>query len=62
MDPKSGKLVQFNLVPTQIKQLRLNKAPQSDTQWLADVLNREGKHFNNGVTFNKDNAFTLHWR
>ena len=62
MDPKSRKLTQFNLVPTQIRRFKLNQASQTDTQWLAEVLNREGKHFNNEVTINKDNSFTLHWR
>ena len=61
MDPKTGKLMQINLVPTQIRRFKLNKASQADRQWLADVLNREGKHFNSEVTLNKGNTLTLHW-
>ncbi|MEQ8462119.1 hypothetical protein [Coleofasciculus sp. E1-EBD-02] len=41
--------------------MRLNRASTTDTLWLKDVLNREGKKFRDRVKLNADNTLTLQW-
>ena len=57
----TGELVRFQLVPTQIKQFRVNHASHTDTKWLADMLNREGQKLNTQVTLNDDKTMSVHW-
>ncbi len=57
----TGELTHFQLVPTQIKQFRVNHATHSDAKWLADMLNREGKKLNTQVKLNDDKTMTVHW-
>lgn len=61
MDPLSGKLIHMKMTPTQIKRFRVNRATASDTTWLRNVLNREGKRFNTKVELNRDYTLTLQW-
>jgi poly-gamma-glutamate synthesis protein (capsule biosynthesis protein) len=57
----TGELVRFQLVPTQIKQFRVNHATQTDTKWLADMLNREGQKLNTQVKLNDDKTMSVFW-
>ena len=57
----TGELVRFQLVPTQIKQFRVNHATHTDTKWLADLLNREGQKLNTQVKLNDDKTMSVHW-
>ncbi len=61
VDPSTGKLVQLHMIPTQIKNFKVNRASGADVLWLRDTLNREGKKFGTRVELNKDNTLTLHW-
>ena len=61
MDPASGTLVRLAMTPTRLKRFRVNRASDKETQWLQDVLNREGRQFGTGVARGKDNELTLHW-
>jgi len=49
LDPRSSKLLELRLVPTRVRRFRLNRASPADSQWLADLLNREGKRFGTKV-------------
>ena len=57
----TGELVRFQLVPTQIKQFRVNHATHTDTKWLSEMLNREGKKLNTQVKSNDDKTMSVHW-
>ncbi len=57
----TGELVRFQLVPTQIKQFRVNRANHTDTKWLTDMLNREGQKLNTQVKLNDDKTMSVHW-
>ena len=57
----TGELVRFQLVPTQIKQFRVNHATHTDTKWLADMLNREGQKLNTQVKLNDDKTMSVFW-
>jgi poly-gamma-glutamate capsule biosynthesis protein CapA/YwtB (metallophosphatase superfamily) len=61
MDPPSGKLVELQMIPTQIKCFKVNRASRDDTLWLAQTLNREGKRFGARVKLDEDNRLTLLW-
>ena len=57
----TGELLRFQLVPTQIKQFRVNHATHTDTKWLADMLNREGQKLNTQVKLNDDKIMSVFW-
>jgi len=61
VDPSTGKLVCLHMKPTQIKQFRANRTSRSDTLWLRDTLNREGKKFGTRVELDDDNTLILQW-
>jgi len=55
----TGKLVSLEMVPTQVRHFRVNRAPEADSLWLRDTLNREGKRFGTQVKIDEDGALTL---
>jgi poly-gamma-glutamate capsule biosynthesis protein CapA/YwtB (metallophosphatase superfamily) len=61
VDPSTGKLVQLQMVPTQIKHFKVNRPSRAGALWLKDVLNREGKKYGTRVKLNKDYILTLQW-
>ncbi|MHC4270391.1 MAG: CapA family protein [Planctomycetota bacterium] len=61
VEPSTGKLIQLQMTPTQIKQFKVNRASMSDSKWLRNTLNKEGKQFGTRVKLNKDNTLTLQW-
>jgi len=61
MEPSTGKLVRLQMIPTQIKYFKVNKASRTDALWLRDILNREGEKFGTRVELNKDHTLTLRW-
>ena len=54
MDPSTGKLVQLQMTPTQIRNFKVNRPSREDALWLANVLDREGKKFGTRVKLNED--------
>ncbi len=61
MNPSTGKLVDFQMTPMQIKRFRLNQVTSSEAQWICDVLNREGKKFGTKVELNENRSLNLKW-
>ncbi len=59
--PTSGTLVGFELVPTLIRNFRLNIPPTEDLLWLEAMLNREGRQFETGVSLTDRHTLELHW-
>ena len=57
----TGKLVQLQMIPIQIKHFKTNHASKADAQWLREILNKEGKKFGIGVEMNQNNTLTLTW-
>jgi poly-gamma-glutamate synthesis protein (capsule biosynthesis protein) len=55
----SGKLVRLEMVPTRIKNLRVNYANRTDASWLADMLNREGSQLNTRFSLHADSTIHL---
>lgn len=61
MNPTTGKLLALRMIPTQLRRFRVNRASEADSQWLEDLLNREGKRFGTHVKRSAENIFTLKW-
>ena len=61
INPSTGKLVQLQMIPTQIKHFKVNRTSRDDALWLANILNREGKKFGTHVKWSRDNVLTLFW-
>ncbi len=59
MQPRSGKLVRFEMVPFQIKRFRLNYVSRADAQWLRDTMNRECARFGGHVELSETDRWTL---
>jgi poly-gamma-glutamate synthesis protein (capsule biosynthesis protein) len=62
LDLSIGKLVELQMVPTQIRRFRIHRASKVDTLWLEDTLNREGTKFGTRVTLSEDNRLILQWQ
>jgi poly-gamma-glutamate synthesis protein (capsule biosynthesis protein) len=61
MDPETGGLIHLKMIPMQIRNFRLNRAPEADARWLAAVLTREGRKLGTQVELNEDHELTLQW-
>ena len=59
LDAASGELVRFELVPTQLRKLRVNRAAYADALWLADMLNWQGKSLRTRVQLSTDGGMQL---
>jgi poly-gamma-glutamate synthesis protein (capsule biosynthesis protein) len=59
MQPWSGKLVRFEMVPFQIKRFKLNHVSREDAQWLRNTLNRECARFGGHVALSETDRLTL---
>ena len=56
-----GRLVGLELVPLQIRNMRLNGVSAADQDWLLDRLNRECASFGTRVGIGSDHAIKLQW-
>lgn len=57
--PLTGKLQGLRMVPTQIKNLKVNRAARADAIWLQNILNREGLALGTQVDLNQENELIL---
>ena len=61
VDPASGALVRLEMMPTQVRRLRVNRAGDADAAWLLGTLNRESEKFGVRAEVTADKTFLLHW-
>ena len=57
----SGRLRELRLVPTRIRNLRVTRASDEESQWLATMLHREGHGFGTAVERLADGTLRLVW-
>jgi poly-gamma-glutamate capsule biosynthesis protein CapA/YwtB (metallophosphatase superfamily) len=62
VDALTGKLVYLQMIPTQVKRFKVNRATGTNALWLRETLNREGEKFNTSVEMKKDHALLLKWK
>ena len=61
VEPSTGKLIELQMTPTQIRRFKVIRASNVDTLWLKDTINREGTAFGTKVKVTEDNRLTLQW-
>ncbi len=59
LDSDTGKLINLQMTPTQIKRFRVQLASTEDLLWLREILNREGKRFGTQVRWDRNKTLTL---
>lgn len=62
VDPGTGSLVSLQMIPVQIRKLKINHAGGKDATWLKNMLNREGRQFNTRVTLETGQRLVLEWQ
>ncbi len=61
MGLSSRKLIEFRMVPTQVKKFRVNQASLDDSLWLKKTINRQCKQFGAKVDLKTDSKLVLKW-
>jgi poly-gamma-glutamate synthesis protein (capsule biosynthesis protein) len=61
LEPATGRLQRFEMTPTRLQKLRINRASREEARWLADVLNREGRPLGTRVIPGEDLRLVLQW-
>jgi poly-gamma-glutamate synthesis protein (capsule biosynthesis protein) len=54
-----GTLAGLDMVPLQIRRMRLHHASPADASWLADTLNREGHRFGTRISIGPNHVLKL---
>lgn len=61
IDRGDGRLLALPMVPTRIRQLRVNRADADGRAWLLATLQRESHGFGSDVVARDDGSFALRW-
>jgi poly-gamma-glutamate synthesis protein (capsule biosynthesis protein) len=61
LDAATGELHSLNMKPMRTRNFRLNHASGEETQWLLDLMHREGQKLNTSVALGEDQFLTLGW-
>jgi poly-gamma-glutamate synthesis protein (capsule biosynthesis protein) len=62
VDSRTGTLQRLQLVPTQMKRMRVSRVSAADATWQFHRLNRECAPFGTSVEAYEDHGWTLRWR
>jgi poly-gamma-glutamate synthesis protein (capsule biosynthesis protein) len=57
-----GTLISLEMVPLQIRNMRLQRASRKDVEWLAGTLERESKAIKTHVRLGTDDVLRLEWQ
>jgi poly-gamma-glutamate capsule biosynthesis protein CapA/YwtB (metallophosphatase superfamily) len=49
-DPASGQLISLQMIPLRVRQMRLERAPQTDAEWLRKTIEHTSRRFKTRVT------------
>jgi poly-gamma-glutamate synthesis protein (capsule biosynthesis protein) len=60
-DPQTGRLLELRMVPTRLKQFRLQRASRQESDWLVEILNREGEQLGTRVVTAGNGDLLLRW-
>lgn len=61
-EPHSGELARLRMIPTRMRRFQVTRAAPSETDWLADILNREGEPLGTSVEQQPDGSLELRWK
>jgi len=59
VEPSSGRLALLHMVPTQLRRFRINRASETDREWLRTILNRESRKLGTKEILEFNRALTL---
>lgn len=59
IEPTTGNLAAFEIVPLQIRNFRLNRPSRPDIEWLQQTLNRESLRFGTGIALDPGGRLVL---
>lgn len=62
LDADTCRLLRLELVPTQMKRMRIQRASAADSRWLRALLDREGRRFGTWTEAAEDHRIELRWR
>ena len=62
LDADTGRLLRLELVATQMKRMRVQRASAADSRWLCALLDREGRRFGTWTEAAEDHRIELQWR
>lgn len=61
VEPESGRLVQLELVPTQLRRLQVRRAAKPDAEWMCAVLHRESSGLGVNARIRPDGRIEITW-
>ncbi len=62
LDAGTGRLLGLDLVATQMKRFRVQRALEPDARWLCSMLNREGGRFGTSAELEPGSRLVLRWK
>ncbi|MEO8007956.1 MAG: hypothetical protein ABI728_05480, partial [Betaproteobacteria bacterium] len=62
LEPETGRLLRLEMVPTQMKRLRAQRASPADARRLRTLLDREGGRFGTSTTPGASQGIELKWK
>jgi poly-gamma-glutamate synthesis protein (capsule biosynthesis protein) len=61
LDPETGQLLGLELVPMQTKRFRVQRASETDAQWLCSILDRQSVRFGASAELRPSHRIQLQW-
>ena len=61
LEPATVHLQHLEMTPTRLRKMRINRASRDEAQWLAGILNREGRKLGTRAILGEDLRLTLQW-
>jgi poly-gamma-glutamate capsule biosynthesis protein CapA/YwtB (metallophosphatase superfamily) len=61
LEPASGRLRSLRMTPMRVRRFREHRACAEETEWLRQVLSREGGRFGTRAELEADDTLTLRW-
>ena len=61
LESATGRLQRFEMTPTRLQRLRINRASREEARWLEEVLNREGRPLGSRAVLGENLRLTLQW-
>lgn len=61
VDSDTGRLVRLEMIPTEMRRFRINRAVDADARWLGNVLTHHGQEFGTSAGMGDAGRVTLRW-
>jgi poly-gamma-glutamate synthesis protein (capsule biosynthesis protein) len=61
LDSETGRLLRLEMVATQLRRFRVQRASAGDVRWICSTLDHEGKRFGTSTAIGEDDRIELRW-